>query len=266
MEKASEHNRRKFLVGTAAVALTASCWRDNARAAADDDGESVHGMLIVGQQTVFLSHLPIFGAPHDYQVIVEAAFARPGSDPQTDYFNDRKRTQSKIYTLEPEPFVLSRLASSPPLRSFKANVYRGHFERFPTRRAKEAARIGQNVDVNVTRVIHFRKFEPTAAKPNHLEYLLFGTGDEFYMAHLITRPPDFDHVLSVKVLDPQAAAGELRQGVPVAFPGSSNSASKRLSGAAPVGGQIAGASRTAPVTLRVQPGTELYLEEAELAS
>jgi hypothetical protein len=38
-----------------------------------------HNMLIVGQQTVFLSHLPVFKGPtsddpHRYQVILEAAF------------------------------------------------------------------------------------------------------------------------------------------------------------------------------------------------
>ena len=110
-------------------------------------------MLIVGEQTVFLSHLPLFHSPHNYQVILEATFAKPGSDPQADYFNDRKRTGTKIYTLEPEPFVLPRLAAAEPRRSFKASIYREHFERFPNQRAKEAARIGQNVDVNVTRVV-----------------------------------------------------------------------------------------------------------------
>ena len=59
-------------------------------------------MLIVGEQTVFLSHLPMFGSPHDYQVILEAGFAKPGGNPQADYFNDRKRTGTKQYTLEPD--------------------------------------------------------------------------------------------------------------------------------------------------------------------
>jgi hypothetical protein len=31
-----------------------------------------------------------------------------------------------------------------------------------------------------------------------LEYLLFGKGNESFLAHLITRPPDFDQILSVK--------------------------------------------------------------------
>ena len=85
---------------------------------------------------------------------MEGTFAKPGSAPQADYFNDRKRTGTKTYTLEPEPFVLPRLADAEPLRSFKANVYRGQFELLDPRR-KESARIAEKVDVNVTKVIHF---------------------------------------------------------------------------------------------------------------
>ena len=54
-------------------------------------------------------------------MILEATFSKPGGDPQADYFNDRKRTGTKIYTLEPAAFVLPRLAAAEPLRSFKAS-------------------------------------------------------------------------------------------------------------------------------------------------
>ncbi len=98
MSKTNHHGRREFLKGSTATVLAASCWGRQAGAVSAEDEESVHGMLIVGEQTVFLSHLPIFGSPHDYQVILEAAFVKPGSDPQADYFSDRKRTGTKIYT------------------------------------------------------------------------------------------------------------------------------------------------------------------------
>jgi hypothetical protein len=223
-------------------------------------------MLIVGEQTVFLSHLPIFGAPHDYQVLLEAVFAKSGSDPQADYFNDRKRTGTKIYTLEPERFVLTKLADAVPLHSFQTNIYRGHFERFPTQRAKEAARIAQHVEVNVTRVIHFHKFDPTAAKPAQLEYLLFGKGAELFLVHVITKPPDFDHILSVKALNHKFTDGELSQGARIVFPGKTNAVSKRLRGVEPVTGQTTGTGGAAPKTLQLQPGIEFYFEQGELAS
>ncbi len=266
MSKTNHHGRREFLKGSTATVLAASCWGRQAGAVSAEDEESVHGMLIVGEQTVFLSHLPIFGSPHDYQVILEAAFVKPGSDPQADYFSDRKRTGTKIYTMEPERFVLTRLAAAVPLRSFKANIYRGHFERLSTQRAKEAARIAQHVDVNVTRVIHFRKFDPTAVKPAQLEYRLFGKGTELFLAHVITKPPDFDHILSVKALNHKFTDEELSQGVPIVFPGETNAVSKRIHGVEPVAGQITGAGGAAPKTLQLHPGIEFYFEQDELAS
>ncbi|HEY6995400.1 MAG TPA: hypothetical protein VH397_16965 [Xanthobacteraceae bacterium] len=266
MSKTDDRGRREFLKGGAAAMLAASCWGwPNAAANAEDEA-SVHGMLIVGQQTVFLSHLPMFGSPHDFQVILEATFTKPGSDPQADYFADRKSKDEKIYTLEPKPFVLPRLAAAAPLRSFKASVYRGHFERFPNRRAQDAARIAQDVDVTVTRVIHFRKFDPSAAKPAQLEYLLFGKGAELFLAHLITRPPDFDQILSVKAPNQAFTDQELGQGVSVVVPGRSNSAAKRIRGTGAVTAQIKAAGGAGPKALQLQPGTEFYLEQGELAS
>src|SRR5262249_32526344 len=130
MSRTACQTRRDILKSGIAASIAASplAWWSMGDASAQD-GASVHGMLVVGEQTVFLSHLPLFHPPHNYQVILEATFSKPGSDPQTDYFNDRKRTGTKIYTIEPDPFVLPRLAAGDPLRSFKANVYRGHFER-----------------------------------------------------------------------------------------------------------------------------------------
>jgi hypothetical protein len=265
MIKTNDGGRREFLKGSAASVLAASCLGWQIGPASAEDQASVHGMLIVGEQTVFLSHLPMFGSPHDYQAIFEVAFAKTASDPQADYFADRKRTSTKIYTLEPERFVLTKLAAAAPLRSFKADVYRGHFERFPNRRAQDAARIAQDVDVNVTRVIHFRKFDPAAAKPAELEYLLFGKGNESFLAHLITRPPDFDQILSVKT-GQKFTDEELGQGKSIVVPGRPNSASKRLSGAGPVTAQIKDAGGAGPKTVQLQPGTEFYLERGELAS
>jgi hypothetical protein len=242
----------------------ASRWGRLAAASGAEDEPGLHGMLVTGQRTVFLSHLPMFGPPHDYQVILEAALSKSGGDPQADYFNDRKRTGATLYTLEPERFVLPRLAAVTPLRSFKANVYRGHFERFPTRAAKEAARIAQNVDVTVTRVIHFRRFDPAAAKPAQLEYLLFGKGGEVLAAHLIIRPPDFDQIVPVTALDRTFADSELSAGVRVVIPSSTNAAAGRMAGVDPITGQIKNADG-ATATVRLQPGVEVYFEQNELA-
>ncbi len=56
------------------------------------DAHDVHGMMIVGGETVYLSHLPMFGHPHhDIQAILEATLAGEGGDPRSVYVDDRER-------------------------------------------------------------------------------------------------------------------------------------------------------------------------------
>lgn len=261
----AHHGRREFLkMGAAAICGAAALGR-LAEAAAPDDPPSVHGMMVTGSRTVFLSHLPMFGSPHDFQVILEAAFSKSGGDPQADYFNDRQKSGATLYTLEPERFELPRLIANAPFRSFKASVYRGHFERFPTRAAKDAARVAQNVDVTVTRVIRFAQFDPGAVKPSRLEYLYFGKGDEFLAAHLITRPPDFDQILSVAPLDHSFTDAELAHGVKLVVPRRDNAAANRIAANESVTVEIMSADGS-PTRLPLQAGVEMYFEEGELSA
>jgi hypothetical protein len=261
----TRHGRRDFLKISATALCGASCWGRLARARSAGEDQAVHGMLVAGERTVFLSHLPMFGPPHDYQVILEAAFAKPGSDPQADYFRDRQRTGATLYTIEPERFDLLTIPAHRPMRLFTANLYRGHFERFATSAAKDAARIAQDVNVTITRVVHFAQFDPAAAKPTHLEYLLFGKGDELFLAHLVTSPPDFDQILTVKLLNHTFTDAELRHGARVVISGRGNAAADRITGVRAVTGEFSAADGTKS-TLLLEPGEEIYLEQRELAS
>src|SRR6478672_11314617 len=99
MNKTDSHDRRVFLKRSLGALLGAACWKPAAEAMPAEDPARSHTMLVVGQQTVYLSHLPLFSSPHDYQAIFQATFSKAGSNPQTDYFNDRKRSGVKIYTL-----------------------------------------------------------------------------------------------------------------------------------------------------------------------
>ena len=53
--------------------------------------------------------------------------------------------------------------------------------------------------VNIKNVIHARKFDPNAARPKNLQYIVFGKPGEIYLAHLITRTPDFDQIIRVSI-------------------------------------------------------------------
>ena len=244
-------------------------------AAASGEEPATHNMLVIGEQTVYLSHLPMFQEkdpppipqengqpplpappmPHRYQAILEATFAK-----QKDYAKDRRaHSTSTIYMLNPAEFVLPDLVSQhQPLRSIRATVYRGHFER------EGKVPILRNVGVTVTRVIHFREFDPKAEKPRQLEYLLFGKGRELFLAHRIVGPPDFDQVLSVKSVKPALTDAELARGVTVVFPGTENTAAGRLGITKVAGEATLAGSPAVHKKIQVDVGRELYFEQGEL--
>jgi len=216
MNDSYEIDRRLFLTQLCAVAAAAALIgsalkAETPAAGTQEDAPNTHNMLVVGTEAVFLSHLPMFDglnerksdytSPHRYQVILEARFSSGGKDVTALYTEDRKNhPKTKMYTLSPtDEFVLAKLfrpdAQRPELSSFRATVFRGHFER----RGKQPINGLEDIVVNVKQVMHAQKFEPADDKPEELTYFLFGKGMELFLAHSISKPPDFDQVLSVKV-------------------------------------------------------------------
>lgn len=181
---------RKLLISAALLSSVIAIANTSAQEA---DQPAIHGMLMVGGNTIYLSHLPMFHSPHEYQAIVEADLGEAGG---TIYREDRKSHPTEnVYTLQPqEKFVLPVMIQNPT--TFPAKIYRGHFERGGTA-------IAESVPVKITKVIYFKKFETNARKPAGLYYILFGNSREQFVAHLITAKPDFDQVLRVKVDDDQ---------------------------------------------------------------
>jgi hypothetical protein len=274
-------DRRAFLKGSCAAALGLSGGRLEraiapARSPRLDDAPNTHNMLVVGQRTVFLSHLPMFegvtadGAaftsPHRFQVILEATFTRGGRDVTALYMEDRRaHPRTRLYTLNPARFVLPHLlASGPqpaPLRSFPGTVFRGHLERggVPIPGL-------EGVTVVVTRVVYAQQLVPRTPPPPQLEYLLFGRGPERFLAHHITAPPDFDQVLAVRVDGGPLTDEALGRGVRVGVPGRASRPARRLkegerAAAVLLGPGATSAGRTA---MQLRAGTELYFEEGEL--
>jgi hypothetical protein len=142
------------------------------------DPAAVHGMALFGESEVFLSHLPMFHRPHDYQVLLRAELS-------TDFRVDRR----ELHTIAPRAFELA-LAKEPGF-VMTVDVYRGHFERGGTRLGRTTARI--------TEVIAFEKLVPTTPRPTEPSFYLFGNADEAYLAHIITSRPDFDQIVRVRV-------------------------------------------------------------------
>jgi hypothetical protein len=255
-----------FAVGGLAVPL-------QAKGRVADDPANTHNMLVVGERKVYLSHLPMFDgldkakagfrSPHRFQVIVEAAFTNAGKDVSDLYVKDRQANPgTRIYTLNPENFVLTQLftpRNQPQLTTFSATVFRGHLENG----GKPIPSL-EKTQVTVSRVVHGRMFEPGAKKPGELEYVLFGTPSELFLAHTIFGPPDFDHVLSIKLADRELTEKDLSQDVGVVFKDRKNAAAERLHEKGRFSATLRVGATAAPENVQVEAGPDFYFEEGEL--
>jgi hypothetical protein len=224
--------------------------------------KSVHNMVVVGERRIFLSHLPMFMPPHDAQVIMEVTFMKDGRSLDDVYVADRaKNRQARFYTLQPRPFVLQELVSpTAPLIHFTATVFRGHLE-------KGGVPIDAltNVDVHVKQIVHSHGFQGSD-KQKTLTYVLFGGTDERFLAHFITKAPDFDQLLSVTLTGQLPAPEELQRGATLEVPGRGVTPPDRLEPkqSVPARGHVTGAHQF--FDLHVAVNAELYFEEGELSS
>jgi hypothetical protein len=258
---------RRDLLRTLAIAACSASQLNSARGApATEDRPATHNWMLVGSQTAFLSHLPMFErlnparteylTPHRYQVILQASFNGRGSDVSSLYFADRQgHPDIKMYSVSPAAqFVLARVAAPSPLTSFKATVLQGHLER-----GGEPIRGLQDVDVKIQKVVHFHKFDPAAQAPPSLEYLLFGRGPEFFLAHSIVKPPDFDQIVSVEVSGLKLTDADLGTAIRLSIPSKKNSSADRMKE-----GEQAAAELSDGRKLNVRIIREFYFEEGEL--
>jgi len=155
----------------------------------------------------------------------------------------------------------------PSRSSFRATIWRNHFEDHPVTHPGQRVLIAQDAEVHVENVVYFQELDPQGPGLQALEYLLFGKGQELFLAHVITQPPDFDQVLSVQVGNHQFTDEDLRQGVRVVFPRRVNTISNKIKEGEQLLGKVQVVGQDAPgiVDLTVAVGIELYFETEELA-
>jgi hypothetical protein len=222
-------------------------------------------MAVVGTDAIYLSHLPMFMRPHDFQVILQGSFG--GAD--AAYRKARAaHPDTKLYTFAPDAFVLPELfpgaGGHPAARtSFTGTLVRNHFEQ-PAAHPEEPEAVASEVTVDVTRVVFHHQFVESASRPDSLAYLLFGHGKELFLAHLITGPPDFDQLATVQVGGHDFADDELAVGVHVSVPGRADEPTARLK----EGQKAAATARLgdADVAVELTVRSELYFETSDLAN
>jgi hypothetical protein len=153
----------------------------------------VHGMLLFGEEALYLSHLPMFQSPHNFQVLLEVGF----DDAALQALRADREAGGDLHTFEPEKFPISELDPSgdgPARTSMVGTVFHGHFERGGTPIASGTAQ--------VRNVVYFSELDVdgTHDPDATLSYLCFGRAGQLHLAHQITASPDFDQVLTARLV------------------------------------------------------------------
>jgi hypothetical protein len=163
-----------------------------------------HGMaLFGGKDGLYASHLPMFHAPHDYQVVLQVHVADPATDAALRRRLDGNTT---LWTIAPEKFELSRLAprSATPLKRFQADLVLGHFEQGGKTQYASAT-------VVVDKVLMFHKLSPEPRAGTSASYVQIGAGTQRYLVKRIDSRPDYDHIVAYRAA-PGAATDQISIG------------------------------------------------------
>jgi hypothetical protein len=199
---------------------------------------AVHGMVLLGTDTVYAVHMPTFTAPYDFQTVLRVTL-------DTDaYRTARKRYgTSARFTVSPRTHLPKDLE---PGATFPADLYFGRFGRDGESLGEVRVRTEERLYVG-------HPAEPTM-EPAALRYVLFGR-EQLYLAHVFTRPPDFDQVLTAQLAGEWLTLPEEQTTRTVTIPNRPDDLTGRLR---------PGEQLTVGET-ELQVLAEVYLETADLA-
>lgn len=236
-----------------------------------------HGQVIVGEGPVYLSHLPMFmfdtprNHPHHYQVILEVSLPE---EAMASYLADREEFEvAPLYTLEPtEPAAMLDVilpdAAESPVTTLQGRIIRGHWERGgqPQPFGAPFGVVAEEVEATVEGVVYAHEFAFQPRPLDRLEYVLFGAGEQRFLAHRITAVPDFDQIVAVTIADDAFSDAQLREGIVVAVPDRQNVLGERLREGDEAQGEawLAGTGVALASGFALTAGRELFFEEGEL--
>lgn len=153
--------------------------------AAQDASFGAHGMAVFGDgEQLFASHLPMFHAPHDHQLVMQIRLSNSDADASLRASLAREPT---LWTIDPEPFALRELWTG-ARNTFRAKLFQGHFER-------GGRLVHRRVQVEVIRVVEHRALIPSAACEPSSHYSVLHTQKNLFAFKQIRCKPDFDHLI-----------------------------------------------------------------------
>lgn len=147
------------------------------------DPKGFHGMLFFGQgDTFYISHLPMFHRPHDYQAIVEVRL-KPEAKAK---YQAALKSNGGYFTFAPDGnFVLPEVVTQK--KPIQGTLVQGHFERGGSELL--------GTELELVRVVFYKKISENDKKPPKEKYIIFGNGEEYFMAHEVFERPNVDEII-----------------------------------------------------------------------
>jgi hypothetical protein len=184
-----------------------------------DDHPEQHAFIMLGHETLFLSHLTMYGMEeHNFQLVLEA---RLPPEAMRKYTEDRARHPHNTYFLgnSPEDLLTVPEMHSGTRPSFTCDIFRGipqlkEYDGWPWATQPPLVR---GVLLTIERIVYFRHLSLTFKPPTNLTYALFGKGREAHITNYQTKSPDFDQVVSLSEPPAWLSAAQLQSGVHVSI-------------------------------------------------
>jgi hypothetical protein len=159
-------------------------------------------MIVAGTaEEAFLSHIPLFKAPHDVQLVVAGSFvpdAPGGSVPPS--FSD------SLFTFVPDRCSLDALRTGTlQPGELRGTLFLGNFE-------AGGRPLPARVRFVVSRVLYQQLLDAKSSQPE-LTYLLFGSAGRTFAAHRVSGSPGFDEIVRVELAGDVPPAADLARGV-----------------------------------------------------
>ncbi|MFN8611156.1 MAG: hypothetical protein U0931_26670 [Vulcanimicrobiota bacterium] len=172
----------------------------------------VHGMVMFGKN--YLSHIPMFHEPHDYQIIMDVRLEHP-------QIGSGESFGESLHTFVPDKFSLGDLLNG-KLEKIQGTVYEGNFE-------DGGNPVLEGVTARIDKVLHSHHLSAQDSPQPELEYWLYGSRQDAYLVHPIAGgSAGFDQILHVDLKAARVSDQELEQGLLVRLPGRANQVTSRL--------------------------------------
>ena len=143
--------------------------------------KGVHGMVMVNSNaTLYVSHLPLYGMPHDAQILYRVSV----EEPHVRYLV----RDADMVTIKPQVFNLQRMIRGESF-TITADVYTGHFER-------DGIKTYENISISLEEQLYLRELKDLPPSSIKREYDSVPLGkNQRILVHKIQSRPSYDHLI-----------------------------------------------------------------------